>query len=96
MNTEKQPGRDALSLLRRVPEGPERIKVLKRAQLIASRHIFINIRGSDVESAMRQISKEDNARLWMAATQALAQLERHDRGTADAIRMEFKDILKRR
>lgn len=31
--------------------------------------------------------------LWKAATQALAQLERHDAGTANAIRVEFKNAL---
>lgn len=38
---------------------------------------------------------EEHRELWMAATQALAQLEKYDSGTADAIRQEFKRGLKR-
>lgn len=48
-----------------------------------------------VESEARSIANALNnqADLWKAATQALAQLEKHDAGTADAIRAEFKTAL---
>lgn len=51
---------------------------------------------NEIESLSVRLACAHNASnsLWNAATQALAQLERHDPGTADAIRAEFSGALK--